>query len=571
MSLLLLFGGAGTPPVVPPTTTATTPISVRQVKPPLGISAAVISADGAETIWWSGDRQAYNRPTGVTTRTLRGTGFADGGLILPRRGDLDWPDGNLYDTLVLVGDDGSTVYEGRIAATPRSFDAGWTMDYNLAGWMAHGQDRQGSEVYINRDPASWVDMPLNAKVLYAGLGVSIGDFSWTTEGGGLVCALPNGTTLSAQTAADLFYIAPTGVTIAKAQVDGADTSLPTGWESPRILTATADDGSGGASYTFSFGGGVQTVALTTPTRYVHVRHYSNANARNPASGAQRRFSKIALYGNHGLTTYPALTSGEPDGLYVADTIVDFFNRFAPKINAALTTNGGQVTPTTYPYSQLVADAMTPFDLLMEVNKWHLWLPGVYENRTLEYRPPDLSEPADWTVRLSDHGVKTTLQGDDTEHLAAGIIVQYTDLVSGRVETLYPDQYPDLLDESVENPANMHGSQAWPGWTISFPCTQDDALQLGRAFLAEFNQPKEAGEITITGHVRDAARHWQPYHRLRCGDTIAIEDFPNSRPRLIVETTADHDNKTIAVAVDSTFARVDAFIDRVTSHLQPLGV
>jgi hypothetical protein len=77
-----------------------------------------------------------------------------------------------------------------------------------------------------------------------------------------------------------------------------------------------------------------------------------------------------------------------------------------------------------------------------------------------------------------------------------------------------------------------------------------ALQFGRMKLADSNQAKEAGTITVQGHIRDRAGHWQPVWKVRAGDTVAITDFPNARPRLIVETSYDHSSYTLNMSVDS---------------------
>jgi hypothetical protein len=550
------------------------PISVRSVRPPLGLSISAIAADGYETTLFSGDRQAQNRPQSMSHRTLRGDGFADAGFTLARRIDLDYPDANLLDTIVFVGEDGSVAYEGRVMATPRTFDAGHSITYTLAGWMSHAKSRASFPgLYVDRDPSKWGDMPLNEKVRQlVTLSRDINSFgSWSTENGGLVIGFSAQQALKGTEIAEAWYAAPTGAKVGGIQYIGSETSLPAGVESARFLVADQDDSSSVDTYTTTMDGALHTASMTTARRFAIARLYAAGSTATPAAGANRRYPKVAVQGDQGLTFHPSVTSGEPDGLYISDVLVDIFSKYAPRINARLVANGGQVNPTTYPASHIVYDGISPYDAAIDLNKWHVWELGVYENRQLHYGAADLTEPADWQVDYFDQGVKVELQGDDTDSLASGIIVQYTDLASGRTETLYPDTYSDLLDDSVENPANTHGEDMWPAYQISFPCTQDDALQLGRAFLAELNQPKQAGTITVEGHLRDAAGHWQQAWKPRAGQTIAITNYPNSRPRLIVETDYDHSSLTTRIAVDSTFRRVDAFMDRVLSHMQPLGI
>jgi hypothetical protein len=95
-----------------------------------------------------------------------------------------------------------------------------------------------------------------------------------------------------------------------------------------------------------------------------------------------------------------------------------------------------------------------------------------------------------------------------------------------------------------------------------------AAQIGRIALAEFNLPKAPGTITVTGHIKDRAGHWQQGWRVRAGDTVAITDHPNDRPRLVTETTWDHDSKTLTISVEGPAHRLDAVLDRITTILSP---
>src|SRR5262249_24675158 len=125
--------------------------------------------------------------------------------------------------------------------------------------------------------------------------------------------------------------------------------------------------------------------------------------------------------------------------------------------------------------------------------------------------------------------------------------------------------------NVENPANKHGLQVWTEVELSIPCDQGTTLQIGAAVLAEFNQPKAPGTITVKGHVRDRAGHWQQGWKVRAGDRIAITDHPNDRPRHVHETSWNHGSLTLTIAVDSTFQRIEAYFDRVASAVQAAGL
>ena len=112
-------------------------------------------------------------------------------------------------------------------------------------------------------------------------------------------------------------------------------------------------------------------------------------------------------------------------------------------------------------------------------------------------------------------------------------------------------------------SDQHGLTIWTDASLSTPTTSDNALQIGRSLLAEFNQVKGPGTINIVGEVMDRQGNRQPAWKIRATDTIAVTNFENDRPRLVTETAWSQDSKTMQVTVDSTVKRVDAFLDRIS--------
>jgi hypothetical protein len=122
--------------------------------------------------------------------------------------------------------------------------------------------------------------------------------------------------------------------------------------------------------------------------------------------------------------------------------------------------------TTYPIPHLVfKDRTDPYDALLEVNKYHLWQLGVYENRTLFFRPVDMTD-YDWEVRLSDPGVTVDLQGDSHRAtLANGIVVTYQDVATGTHQRPDPGRPPRAADPSDRTPPPSPAS-TWTEITLS---------------------------------------------------------------------------------------------------------
>ena len=107
--------------------------------------------------------------------------------------------------------------------------------------------------------------------------------------------------------------------------------------------------------------------------------------------------------------------------------------------------------------------------------------------------------------------------------------------------------------------------------MPWPCSLEDAIQFGRVRLAEWNQPRAAATFRVRGWIRDRAGHWQPANRVKYGDRIVITNHPNHRVRLIHQTEYDDDTKTLQVAVDNTFQRLDAYVARQQGALAANGV
>jgi hypothetical protein len=527
-------------------------------RPPLELHAEVTLADGTRYRWDASARLASDRPQGISFRTKKGEGFADAALTLSRRIDRDYVDLNLLDDFALVGYDGSVAYEGRVGANPRSLgESSHQMTLQLQGWMSHGKDRKFQEIWVDRDVTQWKTPPFNRQAGLAGT-YDQGKLQVTADSGGLVWNAPN-EALPTNTINEAWYAAPTGLSVAKVQYKGARVGTFTGFEGPLLVGNDSDDGNTSVgTYALTLDDTLRSQAITA-RRYLYLRALVSAGPVTPPVGTQQRYSKIAVYGNHGLTTR-AIDSTTPDGLYASDVISNIAQRYCPR----LSTTG--VQPTTYAIPHLVHDQpIYPYDAWLDINKYHLWSLGVWENKTLTYKPYDLSD-YDWEVRLSDPGVTIDLQGDSVDQLANGICVNFTDVVTGGPGRITPNDDSTLLDTNPNNPATTHGLTLWTEITLSSPTTAVAAAQIGRAALAEFNQPKAPGTIRVKGYIRDRAGHSQPAWKVRADQRIAITDHPNDRPRLIGETDWNHDQKLLTIGVDSTLQRVDAVLDRISTAL-----
>jgi hypothetical protein len=121
-----------------------------------------------------------------------------------------------------------------------------------------------------------------------------------------------------------------------------------------------------------------------------------------------------------------------------------------------------------------------------------------------------------------------------------------------------------------NPVNRAGRYRATDITLSSPHPLADALQIGRAALAEFNAPKHKGTATRRGHIQDRQGNWQPVWKVRAGQRVLITNSIDEEIHVIHETDYQHDRGEVRIAVDDTFQRLDAYLDRYANALTGVG-
>jgi hypothetical protein len=527
---------------------------------PLDLFAEIITASGAR-YKWDANQPSGSRPQNLSFRTKIGEGFSDASLQLARRIDQDYADLNLVDGLVLTGADGSIAYEGRNAAMPRDLSDTHSISVTFAGWMAHAKDRKFADVFTDRDTGQWGAPSAARKAAILAASTSLGDFDYAADQGSLTVALPN-QALGTLTLAEAWYAPPPDVLIASVGYRGKATTLPAGYVQNFFAADTRTSGFSGVAPTLD--DTLRTAAMATAKRYVMHQLTSNGTAATPAAGSSIQFSKLAAYGNHGLTLRTG-DPAEPDGIWLSDIIKNIAQRFCPLLDTSgVQDNAYVVQHCAY------RDRTFPYDAFLDLNKYALWHLGVWDNRQLVYRPYDLTD-YDWEIRTDDPGTTFSPQGPSTEDLFNGIAVTYTDPLTGVPDTLTPDTTSALSDTSTSNPWNQHGIAKWNEITLSSPTLAAQASSLGQAALADSNRPRTPGTITVRGYIRDRAGNKQPCWKVRAGDTISITNFPNDSPRLIVETDYDDESKQVRLSIDRPFALLDAYLDRLANGLGGAGL
>lgn len=540
---------------------------------PLELSVEVQTSSGSRYRW--GDNESPERRLlGVSFSTEIGDGFKSASGTLRRRFDTDYPDLNLVDTVSFIGADGSVAWEGRNAEMPRDLSDKSSIGVTLAGWMSHAKDRPFTEVFVDRDASAWQRPSVGRRAVILGASFTPNDpasYTDPTDASAGVSTGFNGPWGTGYTpVSEAWYDIGPGLTIGKIAYSWKrDPTIavvaPWAWS---VNVATDDKATVTAASGNLLATGPSASTFTPSVRY----RYGFLSTSFPASGAGTdgntyniNWYNLAVYGSHDLTTHVG-EAGQPPGVYASDVIRNLATRFCPKLD----TSG--ITGTDYVIQHLTFKDLTdPYDAFLQVNKYHLWNLAVWEDKKLTYSGYDLSD-YDWQIRAGENGATFQAQGQSTDNVFNGVVVTFTDVLTGVKNILLPGAtYPDLLSSDPLNPWTLQGISRWMKLELSTPTVAAQALQVGRIALAEANRPKSPGTLVAKGYIQDRAGNWQPGWKPRAGDTVAITNHPNDAPRLIHATTWDNDSGTMTMAIDAPPPMLDAYMDRLGTAITARGL
>lgn len=543
--------------------------------PPLALQVELVYPDNT-TVRWDADAPAKDQPTGISFKTKRYWGFDDAQLTLNRRIDIDYSDLGLLNGLNLISYDGSIAYEGQMKATPRSLQTTPQVAVQAQGWMAHGRKNPFVEVYVDRDLGKWRGPSTRRTAALIAAGTPgpwvLGSSSQLLDEAGhpaIELLLPSQWASPEHPLTEAWWLPVPGVSLGALYYSFAAYN-PTRMEASdlkwKVEVGLSSDDNGTAADTTGdihlvIKAGYVTATAARTAALLQLARVTETPGGAPGIMSRAVFEKLAVYGTHGL----ARQGEDPGGFYVSDIIKNIAQRWAPKLDTSLV----QQTTFPVPHCSFLSDTFAT-DAFQTLNAYHRWEIAVYEDKRLEYRPIDLTD-WDWEVRQDEPGTTFALQGDDAENLCNGVTVRYTDLDTGYETRLSPDNFPELRDLSPDNPANLNGEKAYTKLVLSVPTLKEGALQIGRAYLAEFNQAAAPGSITVQGYIKDRAEHWQPVWKVRAGDRLVIADMPNDSVRVVAETDYNHDSKTVSIAVDSSFKRLDAILARLGVAIEASGL
>lgn len=566
MSLLLLLKGGGEAKPEP-----TLPVVLSR-KPPIELGVEIETAEGAIFRLDADQLKAQNVPSAMSFTTQRGDGFGTASFTLSREIFRDWPDLNLLDTVRFIARDGSIAYEGLIQSFPRTNEPQQQITVQCVGWMTSLKWKPMAALIIDRRLGGWAEPSTQrrANILSESrrlVGAMSAGWQYSEGALGPAIVFDYAGTISSETLHEAgeaqFYAGGQDIGALRYSfrvLQGYDTSNTTQWQDQAsistddLLSAHEDGTNHGQN-------NAENQELTEPyggRKFAVLRSTHLTGASGNQMTASHAWMFPRAIGTHGLTAHG---NSPEEGYYVSD-IIEYL----------LTSSGSKLVwegeENQFPLTQCTwhDNPKTPYDAIQELNNYVLWETNVWEEKKFHFEPADLTQP-DWQIRTTDPGVSVQFQGDSIESFASGVVITYSDFF-GHTYTLYPIEHAELQDENENNAAARHGEDIWISYTIPWQCLQAEALQFGRAYLAQNNRAKRPGSFTVVGHIQDSAGHWRRASEVRCSQTLSIvDDLYEGEPRLITATSYDEESATLTITVDTPPMTIEAWIARQQNALE----
>jgi hypothetical protein len=527
------------------------------MKPPAEINAEVTLPSGDRIRWDAASPDVKKRPLDISFDTESGRGFSSASVRLDRPTDRTYPELGLLNELTLTTATGQTVYQGRAQGIPVSDDFSFDCD----GWASHGEQRQITDLIIDRDLGAWGGISQMLLVIWSPPIASTpyeADYTASADKGQIAFAGSTDKVIRNNSRGAIAYRAPTGCQIGGFRYSGTEGNTTS--VAAATVARTTGDMTSQTTSSLTLDGTSRTVDLTGSGATALVLE-ARASAQHTATSAQF-FRKITpgVHGDTGITY--SVRSDNLTGFTASDGIRYLANKWCPKWD----TSGIQTTGFLIPHA-VWREPTTPLDAIRQLNGYHLWKLGVWEDRRLVFEPYDLSV-ADWQVANGVDGVRVEYQGDTTENLYNGVTVTFTDF-TGEQQRLTPNDSEDLRDRSDFIAANQWNDEAWLSIDVSWPTTADGAVEIGRIALANANQARRPSTITVPMHIKDIHGHWWPSSYVRADQTILVSNQGAPVPRTITRTSWS--NHQLTITTDNAVDTLEVFNQRVSGALQASGL
>lgn len=562
------------PPLVPAARVTSEPVDDR-------LYAKLLHADGSTSRWSGDEPDAHGIPLGIRTTTSAPGGHRDASLTLLRDPRRDWPDLDLVDDVVIYGRTkplGRNVFEGQTAHFPSELGDGVSIGVKAVGHQVLlNEDETWRQLYVALGFEGWGEAPLWRKEQIANGGYPQGKIPVSTDSGGLVWDVPK-EALPAYEHAEQWCEAPAGCKVRKLGYRGKRKGDFSKFEGP-VLQATDSEttatGPDVLAPSLTLDDTPRTVELSGARRRLWLRLLSNAEG-TPTEATQQSYSRLARYGDHGLTLREI--AGELPGVYGHDALAHMLETAAPEIDFTVGGDGTIIPNTSVVIPDLAFLTPSPVTPAIEkLNAYFLNNFAVWDKKRFHWHPWD-PDQLTWKASIAG-GAHWAPAGRQAFGLLNGLVVSYTDH-AGQQRMAGPPgsgcDYEDALlqDTDPSNPYTRRGRRRWGVLQVDFPLAYPTtAVQIGYVRLLEHRMPQRAGTLVIQpsvrGHIPSITHPtmgelpiWAP----RAGDFVELVDWSDPEPFRVIETDYDHDSKTLRAQLDTGAARLSAIMERVGARM-----
>lgn len=562
----------------PPAAGAPSPPTVVRAEPESGRLAFYLRRpDGTEKRLAGDEPEAEDVGQGFTLGTSIPGGYTTANLGLTRDPRIDYGDFDIFDEFVARGPGGEHAYEGYDIEIPASGDE--QVRLVATGWQGLLKDNPTlQEVYVDRDLARWGAASAARKITLLSSSFAPNDPSTlidpTTGLPAIELGFEGSWVSPWKPRAEAWYDAGPSARVARVifswqLISPAGGSAP--WNLYIVSQPTDNSGSEELSSDLRDTVGDAGSAVFTPNaknRYARFRfEYETSPAGADGISYKCHVRGVVVVGNHNVP----LVAG--NCVLASDVVADIVSRAAPLLNYT-TGSEGSIQPSSYSIPHLTfPEPVTGEEGILQASKYDVPDWGVYNDREFFWRPP--SSGTLWIARQGDPGTSLDDAGKQAEDIYTGVLVQFTD-PSGKSFTVGPPGTPgcdytdaSLQDYSETNPLNERGRVRLGKLVVSAITTLAGAIQLGSRWLTEEMAVADRGTAVLTGFVQDSSRTYEPVWKVRAGDRVRFDDA-DGRERRIIETSYDHEARTVTLTLDSTPHRLEALMEKMQVELVAVG-
>jgi hypothetical protein len=397
-----------------------------------------------------------------------------------------------------------------------------TKTVGCEGWQALLKDNPYQMVYVDRELVQWKGPSITRQIALVGAKYLQGTLATApdTQGGapGLAVALPSSFGETIKPIVEAFYDAGPGNLIGAVYGVQTATAQPAGWA--MIVYSCTDDQANGqiAQSTFTTTPNTFNDTLGGPVRYLLLQNAAAAGPVSTDTPSLAQWTKLAVYGNHGLTR----RGEEPGGFYPSDIVRHALGKAKGISSGVIVDSTGYIAPHSVYRTPTTQDVVINDMAKLLGWNWGVWEPPTVlaSEPRLDFRPPPTEATAVIAKAECDQLDITSRLGD----LYDTCLVTFTDAAGSLGQVTVTLANPQLAEAGI-----VGRTLVLPGGLSSKAAAE--TLGLFALSLSQLSS-RAAGQATLPRYVRLPGGGSKPACLLRPGnDRLRIGDLSAGGPLL----------------------------------------